>query len=435
MEQKITKEKTKEFIEMNETKKLMFNVLNFSLMKKQLFTLIALLAMLLVGSNVMAQPTTNSGLTPAEARLAVVGSTSRFAVTEATGAGAATYEWDVFEIPGAAAYDVVTANGTEIGTGCQILDVDGDVTVDYTTATIYVRWLTNANGADANPIYCVQVTSTSTAGGSGNTDCSTIRRFFVAVFDYDISVYLSDASGATAEGGTFAVGDVNDICNSWSARVIKNTLTDGTTLYEGDYLTTPNDFTETDNDRAVPAGREKTTETYFTVAITLTGAPANFDLDDLPWRFRFSTPENTGLSLYEINLARTSVVGAVAGFGADATEAAITGANVLALSAVAGWNNNNTVYVSPLEGAGIATTAQYTFQVRSHNLLGDPDMNYNILVDEINLDLQANGDYNDGIKFGDAAVHVAPELAVTKGQSEVRQIKMSPATSTIVITD
>ncbi len=88
MKQQITSEKFKKL----ELKKSMLNFKIFSLMKKQLFSLVILLAMVLVGGNAFGQ--LNDGSTPTNVRYIIQGSTATFSVTSTT---ESSYHWDVLE--------------------------------------------------------------------------------------------------------------------------------------------------------------------------------------------------------------------------------------------------------------------------------------------------------------------------------------------------
>lgn len=404
-------------------------------MKKQLFSFLMVLALVvLAGTSAMAQTTAN-GLTPGTARLAVVGSVSTFSVLEA--GNPATYSWDVFEIASSAAYDAA-GGATVVPTKAAFrLDATGATGGSSTTATVYVQWL---SAQTAGNVYVVEATSTSTVAGSGNATCTTKRRFFVSVFNYTVDIVLCDASGNSIETSTpFAAATQQAECNSWAGRVIRN-LTSGATPteFEGDLLTLPENYANTVDGLAVSAtSPNKTTQTYFKITVTLTGAPNSFDLEHLNWRLRYTLSDKTDLSLYEIKLHNATPAAAAVSFASASGSNTITGVTgddfVLAIAA-SDFAANSAIYFKAVgdNPTGTLTTADYIFQVSTHNNLGAKDMLYRILIDQTALDLQGDAAYNDGYKYG---VISGTQVAINKPETETRRINMSPATSVINIVD
>lgn len=139
----------------------------FSLMKKQFFTLVMMLAIVvLAGTSAMAQDGTL-----ASPLFQINNSAHTFSVTAIAGT---SYDWDVFH-----------ADNT---------DASADVTsVSGSTSNTYGHtW-----GVGATGTYYVQVTQTSATGG-----CTTVRRVYVTVVKFDVLVYVSDNAGLNLETAT-----------------------------------------------------------------------------------------------------------------------------------------------------------------------------------------------------------------------------------------
>lgn len=388
-------------------------------MKKQLFSFLMVLALVvLAGTSAMAQTATSNGLTPTTARLAVVGSVSAFTQAE-TGANDATYAWTILEIDPA---DGLAATGTStVGTGGRFVTSAGVTTGASTTdATVYIQWL--AAPATTGNVYAIQCTATTSTTGQGT--CTTIRRFFVTVFDYDVDIYLSDATGAKL--GSDA--DITDECNSWSGKIITNSL-ESTALTVADHDLTHNGNATTDT----PAGIEKTTTTYFTVEITTSGPAVN--LSALNWRLLYSMPAAADLSLYQIDNIGTNQRAQFSTIGGDNV---ITGAEVLTIASSAINADGNNVLFFPAGGSA-TTSEKFIFEVRTHNNLGANKMVMNMRVDQTGVALQpsgtlANADFNDGIKYN-SALNIADAQTLKDGTSGTKTIMMSPASSIITIVD
>jgi hypothetical protein len=172
MKQEITSEKKKE-LEL-EFKKSMLNVKIFSLMKKQLFSLVMMLALIVIastsawaqGSGTLASPLTQ-----------ITGSTHVFNVS--SDAGAHTYTWTLRENTG----------GTDPATHYSASAAAGAYTVTWTDL--------------AGGVYYIQVVDENGAG------CSTTRRFYVTVFTFDVRVAAVNSSAAELANNTEVCGDNN----------------------------------------------------------------------------------------------------------------------------------------------------------------------------------------------------------------------------------
>ena len=92
MKQQITSEKFKKL----ELKKSMLNFKIFSLMKKQLFSLVILLAIIFGFSSNLFGQTQGTGLTPTSIRLVAIGSKSTFSITN-DGESAVAVNWEVWD--------------------------------------------------------------------------------------------------------------------------------------------------------------------------------------------------------------------------------------------------------------------------------------------------------------------------------------------------
>jgi hypothetical protein len=433
MKQTITIEKQK-----REIKNECLNFKNVSLMKKQIFTLMMLLALMVgFGSRALAQ--NESGLTPDAARLAIVGSIGTFTTTNQSPVGpsqqTATYQWNVYEI---AIVDGIQATGADVvGTKCRFMTDAGAVggDTDDENPIAYIQW--TGVPADDEHVFAVEITSTTSTVDEGT--CTTRRRVYVTVFDYQLDVFLSDAAGTRVESGDPAVEAPVDICNSWSGLVLYND--EATDLFEGDRIILP-DHAETHNGAATAAGGiEKTTSTYFTIRLTVTGAAA-LEINDLNLRLRLSMPLESGISLYQIErIAGAENVIRFENLDAATDNDVITGAEVLTFSEGDFSSQlNSHIYILP--GGAATNAANYVFEVRTHNNLGSPHMAYDVRIDEAQLALQLAGanavyaEFNDGRKIHNDLFTVGgPEQTFTDGRSELTTINQSPATSTIGITD
>ncbi len=176
MEQEITSEKIKKL----ELKKSMLNFKILSLMKKQLFYLVLVLA-LIAGS--IKSGYAQIGATAAEndathRYIMVTGSQHTFTVARSNDAN--TIAWSVWT--DVATPVDVTANTTNVESS------SGANTEDF-----QLRWARSAFGN-----YYIQAVETDADNAAGCA--TTTRRFFVTIIDFDIYVYASTSTGAEISG-------------------------------------------------------------------------------------------------------------------------------------------------------------------------------------------------------------------------------------------
>lgn len=398
-------------------------------MKKQLFSFLMVLALVvLAGTSAMAQ---TSGLLPGTAKEIVRGSTVRFEVTDASaGAGiATTHDWDVYTIATTANLNAAGTAATAATDYSFVTDQTGTTVAGASTTTVaFIKFLTRPA---AGNVFMVEYT------GSSAGTCSTKRRFFLSVFDFNVDVVLSDNTGALIAGYN-ADADHSE-CSTWDGNVIQN----GTTAdyFEGADLTAPHaDYVNNGNDN-----EPKYTEKYFAVTITLSGN-SSMDLDDIKWRFRYSlfddiatatdVTADADLSLFGINSQTTG-----AAFGSGGAQ--VGGTNDAAVTIVASaFDANSGVYVAPTSGtAGAANvtadqTATYVFRVRTHNILGGNDQTWGIRLDEVQLETTtASSDYSNGRKVHSAIAVAGVDVALTDGRTDTYTIRQTPATGVIRVQD
>jgi hypothetical protein len=383
-----------------ELKKSMLNVKFFSLMKKQLFSLVMLLALIVIaGTSVKAQ----DGLTFATPYSMVVGSVGSFNAADAGGTTAATsWTWTVWDI--STAVQAYATNGGAASNATEYRYVTSLANLaagPSNTATCFINWLSAPSQAGAT-MYAVQVITS-------NGTCTTTRRFFVSVFDFNVSIVLCDATGATEYIANQAT------CNTWSGLIIGNDV-NGVSPFEGASITGPHaDYLN------VAAGVAKTTPTYFKVKMALSGNPPSIDLRNIHWRFQYTMPTATAMSIYTISTSST------AQFNATGGPSSVGGALPTDVYPVPA---SNWVYIPAQAAAG--NSAEYIFMVSTHNLLSQDNMVYTARLDRVSLELTpANTDYNDGAKIwtsygsGEPLIGAANEITVSE------TINMSPATDVI----
>jgi len=389
MKQKMKIKKTSEL----ELKKSMLNVKIFSLMKKQLFSLVMMLALIvIVSTNVRAQAVGN-GDAPSTAYWAIVGSQTTHTIT----LDGSTTAWSV-RIVGNTDLTIGEA-GTAAVLNTDYAVISGGAAGDN---NIVVRWLRSAG---AGSVYAVQVIETADADG-----CTTVRRSYVGVFDFDVDIeFATDINGTGANGdAAFAT------TNSWCATVVQNTHSAAEIAgVDQSLINNP-----TDNDN-------KETSTFFRVTITLSSAPSGFSLANMKWRFQYSLQDASGVSLYDI----TSADGAL--FTGEAGTASIGGTANAELDYTAGTNES--VYV-PRIVVGTPTTATYDFEIGNHNRLGASSTTYSIRLDQVDVEFGATQDYNNGTKYF-ATGAPANSATLSDGQTGINTINQGPATTTITLTD
>jgi len=381
-------------------------------MKKQLFSFLMVLALVvLAGTSAFAQ--TGLGLVPTDAKEIAIGASATFSVTNNA---SNTYAWDVFEVASA---DIQANQGMTLSTS--VAATKATIAADNAASTLITFYGANAN----NNMFVVQCTETD------GDNCSTIRRFYVTIFNFDIEVIALGANPGSnpAVPADWATATMDlDNCNTWSGTVVANSTTaPAVDPLDGAAITDPNA-----NYLNFVGGVAKVTETWFAVKITLTSG----SLDNFLWRFQYSLP-GSELSLYEVSTAEAGVT-----FGGSGTNTwRATNPNDVLPTPVtwagATFNSDQTIYI-PRRSDG-AATATYVFKVVSHNNLGAADMTYAVNIDRVQLekgDATSPAAYNNGEKFltVNAAAGQA-QLDGTRDVSGTTTIRQSPATPVIGVTE
>lgn len=241
MEKQITIEKQKKL--KNET---MFNFKNVSLMKKQLFSLMMAFA-LVVGLSVSAWAQAGIG-TVAAPQLQFPGALRTFTITNDADRASAT--WSVYDLSegedaDAADCDPLTGTGNSFA----------------------ITWESTAVGN-----YYIQVVDVD------NNGCSTTRRFYVTIANFDVNVYACTSTGVRIPDGDAALnGCGNSIpYNAWDN---DNATTSGLTFTDDD-ASANGDLTDVHGTDGTALSRR-----YVAVEIS-----SDIDLSTLQyyWRFPFT---------------------------------------------------------------------------------------------------------------------------------------------------
>jgi len=414
MKQTITIEKQK-----REFKNECLNIKKVGLMKKQIFTLVMLLALVVgVGSRAFAQ---GDGLTPTTALEQVVGSTTTFTFGQTA---ASTIVWEVLQaengyLPGGTT--VAATSGTHFD---WVTDATGQTTqASPTVNTAYIKW--RSFPTDPYDFYIVRMTETE--GSSEN--CSTIRELYISIFDFTFDVWISDASGASVEGTP------EDLirCNTWSGTLVAN-QTDAAAAanplpavpdvdpLDGAAINTAHaDYVNNPTQRLL-----KVTPTYFTIHIEIIGGTRDFN--DIALRLQYSLPTQTSLDLYQIRALDTNIKFNSTGAGDDNVIVAADAVSNLAIDALAPhtYTGNNTMYIPARNDASgtEVRTIDYVFEVLTHNMLGEADMIYNAMVDKVDLDFEAAGAF--GSTFGNGSkINYAVRATYTNETSLAQDVAVS----------
>jgi hypothetical protein len=338
-----------------------------------------------------------------------IGSSATFTVPVQ---GTNTYEWDVFELASThvvGAPDAATVVGTKVTLSA--------ATANSTIATFYAM-------PESGNLFVVQVTETEPAG-SGS--CSTVRRFYVSLFNFDIQVIaLAANTGVPATPlGTAFSGSFPELaeCNSWSNTVIKNEIDSlMLTSMRADSVNNP-----TDSDL-------KYTDSYFAVRLYVEGGAS---LANYRSRFQWSMDSTSAsTSIYEIEVvdgpARFAAEGGSDIWASAGPTAAITTPTAYAAGT---FDGNQTFYIGNVS----ATEAISVIRVRTHNLAGVADMEFNMKIDRVQLERDATGGtYNNGDKYNvntNAAATDVARLDDNKDISFPIVIRQSPATPVIDVLD
>jgi len=402
----------------------MFNLKMFCLMKKHVYSLVMLLALVVLAST-SAFAQNGTGLTPSSILLVANGSTTQFSITNGS-TFAADVNWQIWDATTAEATGFTTTLATSANSTSQynfvtslidgtVIDPDVEALAAAGVSNCFVKWL----GTAANNVYVVQALAT-TDGGT----CVTLRRFYVNVFNFDVQVYLCDADGSDP------VSTAKSECNSWDGLVVANsTTTPAVTTLDGGEITSPHATNVNVN-----SGVAKYTDTYFRVDVSITGAPTGFGIEDLKWRYAMTTPSASGLSIYSVRniIAPNSVWSLFTSesgnryLGDDDSNTAPTGT----VASMAG-----TVYVPAATGvADGTTTGTYVYRVRTHNNLGAADMVYDVQIDQVDLEFAGADSFNDGTKVHTSSAAAFPKLTDAADNTLTQTIMQTPASSVISVT-
>ena len=190
----------------------------FSLMKKQFFTLVMMLAIVvLAGTSAMAQQI-GAVNDQTHGFVMVAGSTHTFTITPAQGTDG--IQWTLYDITRSQACAAAQATLN-----------------NATTAVAQVVWTNNSIGQ-----YYAQVVETR----AGVACANTTRRFYITIVDFDVLVYAADAAGERISGtnllacGNGTTGRYGDVGTAGTADAFSNafqnatgTITDALTTYTG----------------------------------------------------------------------------------------------------------------------------------------------------------------------------------------------------------
>lgn len=276
MKKKITIEKNKEF-QKNELEKSNIKQLNFSLMKKHLFSLMIAFSLIVglsasawaqIGLGDITTPASNllPG-TPANPRIYLAGSTGSLSVVEETGH---EYKWNFY-------------SGTTAGTDINLVNVGTDamasgfninattgtpLTLPFTGHEVGFTWTEAAAGS-----FYATVTDQNTTTG-----CSTMRGFQMFLIGFDIVVYASAANGLEISGTSLAECGNATIYPAFFNNVALNVAGDG---IRGDIMNTSGTPAPTDGLLTNVHGTDPRTTRYYTAALIF-DTPASGSLVTVP---------------------------------------------------------------------------------------------------------------------------------------------------------
>ncbi|MGF7140920.1 hypothetical protein [Roseimarinus sediminis] len=399
MKQKFTSEKNKELKSLKESK---FNFKISCLMKKQIFTLMMTLAIVLGLSVSALAQFGGDGLTPGNAKVVAQGSAYDFSVTTVD-PDDETYLWTVQEF-----------GFTDANIGIQA----GLTNVSASKATI-----TNADAATANVRFDdvpAENTMFAVQCVTSNADCSTIRRFYISVFNFEVDVVLCNATG-----GDENPDNAERVNNDWNANVVDNAHSSVAIQAMNQALI--NNPTDNEN---------KVTKTYYKVKVTLTGTPANTGLEDFKWRLTYSVPGGTTPDFYQVDLveaqstAGASVTFNAAGAGGTATDVAADATSEIDVT------GQKLIFFPALSEGDAVVAANYVFEVQTHNRLGINDNLYDLQLDAVDLEFGASESYDNGHKeFTAVDADKGSGIYLADGRTGIRTISASPASTVISVTD
>lgn len=223
----------------------MFNLKMFCLMKKHVYSLMMVLALVvLAGTNAWAQ----DGLSVGTAYWHLPGSTHGVQVASHTNT---SYTW------------AITKAGCDGSAGAAV-EAGTTITTGSNTATITYA----ETAAGTYRITCTEATT-------GDGLCSTIRQFYTAIMSIDVIVNASDAAGATISGAALTGCNDYSLLNSGST-LVGNADTDDNTNSLGSWQNT-----NLYNQRWVNVSLSVADQSGCTVA----SAPA---ASDFAWQFNYT---------------------------------------------------------------------------------------------------------------------------------------------------
>jgi hypothetical protein len=374
MKQEITSEKKKEL----EFKKSMFNVKIFSLMKKQLFSLVMLLAiMVFAGTSAWAQ----------------------------TGYGVSTAVW---HIPGSTHSVTVDASHTGTTYAWVVESINCDSTVKATPSPVPVITAASASThtavftypADASGMYRFRVTEQTT--GTGDAGCSTIREFYTAVMNVDVTVVASNEDGTTT-------GLELSRCNDYTLRTSFNPAYLVPNTDANDYANNLPDFVSASlfNQRWVHVTLATTDGSGCTVGTTAPAATSFY------WMFDYT------------------IAGLQYAGNADADDNNFTGMQpVTSVTYLGATDAINTIGVA-------AGTAEFTIPLRSNIRWGtteaDRDQHFTFTVSNVHLKSTAPATIGDEALYTDGGESTANQSVGNVSTEQI--IHASPATPRITVVD
>ena len=407
----------------------MFNFKMFCLMKKQLFSLMMVFA-LIVGLNVSTWAQGNTldatsawtdfdGYYYNDPTFMIQNSVRAFEVTVH---GTNTFTWNVYTV------DITTGTATAATDDTDFsLWSDAGATTSVTAGaatasqnSIYVEWLTVSA---PNEVFAVDVIETNSITGS----CTSHRRLYVLVYGVDMDIIASYSDGSEKTTNLLD-------CNIWSGDVIGNHLT-------ADQLD-DQDGSFTNHNGTVLKNKYDTIYAHVSMAgslndwitgSTLPGGAATSILaatgvDDFRWMFGYTISTDAGGTAFD-----PAADGSILSVTADEAiyfDTEDTGDNFL------GTDMNNSPTLTTVLAAGDMTgtvyvpagITEFTLTIAVHNLFNQTT-SPSVSFEGANLALERSA------FGGDASFNDGGESDETNNQSAVQTIYASPATPIITITD
>ena len=388
METKFTSEKQKEL----QNKKSMFNFKNVSLMKKQLISLTMAFALVLgLSAGAWAQ---DLGATAAEnndeARYIMMAGSS-YTLTVGTNSNAESTAWTLHH------------DGTGTVVDGAIAAVSGENTVGFT-----IDWTQNSVGT-----YYAQVVET-------HNSCSTTRRFYITIIDFDVLIYAANADGSHASTAAELA-----YCG------------DGKTANYGDMPTgTPgggdafSNVFNTDGDLEDYVGADPRTTRYIGIQIIWNLGAAGITaptVGSMNFAYAVALADAGGNAAYSANTDLYSVNGT--------ESAAATGTSMIALTAGGAANTWDAAAFGSFTAKGPSAILEIVANDRwSSSTVTDLTLDFSVS----NVELRVGAD-GTGTVMGtepDAYVNSTPNVVTVESASNTaatQTIQLAPATSTITI--